>query len=91
MNLDEFNISNSKLFTLTWYVQIQTFDNQPPVFYLAIGQLSEDLKHLIPGAGTTEIQGQHISIIKNQDLYCSEERRGKQIDHICVTSLMNGP
>ena len=44
------------------YVQIQTFDNQPPVFYLAIRQQSKDLKHLIPGTRPTELQGLHTYI-----------------------------
>ena len=39
------------------YVQIQTFDNQLPVIYLAIRHLSEDLKHLIPRNGPPVLQG----------------------------------
>ena len=39
------------------YVQLPTFDNQPPVFSLVIRQGSEDLKHFIPGTGPTKIQG----------------------------------
>ena len=35
----------------------KTFDNQPPLFYLAIRQRFEDLKHLILGTGPTELQG----------------------------------
>ena len=33
------------------------YDNQPPVFYLAIRQRSKDLKHLIVGTGPTKLQG----------------------------------
>ena len=39
------------------YVQIQTFDNQTPVFYLGIWQRSEDFKHLIPRTGSNGKQG----------------------------------
>ena len=38
-------------------VQIQTFDNQTLVFYLAIRQRSKDLKHLIPRAGSSGKEG----------------------------------
>ena len=41
------------------YVQIQTFDIESPVFYLAIWQRSEDLKHLIPQNRLPELQGMH--------------------------------
>ena len=41
------------------YVKIQTFDNQTPVFYLAIGQKSKDLKYLIPRTGSLGLQGKH--------------------------------
>ena len=37
--------------------QAETIDDQPPVFYLAIRQQSEDLKHLIPRTGPPGLQG----------------------------------
>ena len=42
---------------LYWLNMTRKYINQPPVFYLAIRQRSEDLKHLSPGTGPTEIQG----------------------------------
>ena len=33
------------------------YDNQPPVFYLAIRQRSKDLKHLIPRIGLPRLKG----------------------------------
>ena len=40
-------------------METTVFGNQPPVFYLAIRQRSEDPKHLIPRPGMPGIQGQH--------------------------------
>ena len=59
--------------------QIQTFDSQTPVFYYAIRQRSEDLKHVIPstyGLG-------HRSV--------TEGGGGLKKFKICVTSFMNSP
>ena len=46
-------------------------DDQPPVFYLAIGHQSEDLKHLIPRLGPPGLQGQHTSSVK----YTNQKQR----------------
>ena len=44
------------------HIKIQTFDNQTPVINLEIRQrLTEDLKHLIPGTQSPELQGWHRS------------------------------
>ena len=40
--------------------QKKSFDNQTPVFYLAIRHRSKDLKHLIPRTRLPGKQGQHI-------------------------------
>ena len=39
---------------------MQTIDDQPPVFYLAVRQRSEDLKHLIPRPGPPELHGDQL-------------------------------
>ena len=37
--------------------EIQTFDDQTPLSYLAIRQWSKDIKHLIPRTGSLRFQG----------------------------------
>ena len=42
---------------------ILTFDNQIPVFYLAIWQRSKDLEHLIPRTRSPGKQGKHVFVM----------------------------
>ena len=44
-------------------LQIETFDNQTPVFYLSIRQQSKDLKYLILSPGSPRLQGKQIFTI----------------------------
>ena len=55
---------------------VSRFDNQTLVFYLAIRQWSEDLKHLNPRTGSPGLKGKHKYAILLKE-YCLYRRGSK--------------